>query len=155
MNPDIFLNTERKENDSERKAQLQFEKEHREFLKRFGYSAITSQSDTETILYTQQRADNLRAVQEFTISELKKLGTVIESCPTSNLLIAGLGTAADHPLRRFTERGLRTVIGSDDPGILKTSLKKEFSIIQKWDGITPEITWKLKKEAASLVKNIL
>jgi hypothetical protein len=52
--------------------------------------------------------------------------TAIESCPTSNVRLAGLGDLNRHPLWRWKEEGLEVVIGSDDPIIFGMTISDEF-----------------------------
>lgn len=59
---------------------------------------------------------------QYTIQKLKH-SAIIESCPTSNIAIAGFS-----PLPFFEKHQLTVCLGADDPGILNTSLEKEFQI---------------------------
>lgn len=85
--------------------------------------------------YTENRIRNLMAFQNFATGRLRECGAVIEICPTSNIRIAGLGKYENHPLPDYIDRGLHIVIGSDDPGILNTSLQEEINLARE---MTPD-----------------
>jgi aminodeoxyfutalosine deaminase len=61
--------------------------------------------------------------------------TVLENCPTSNLLTGALAkqtgkvqaSLEDHPLRKFLESGLAVTLSTDDPGMFHTDLMAEYS----------------------------
>lgn len=98
----------------------------------------SSQEDLIHIEMNQEEVKNTQILQEHLarlISELNQNrpgGICIESCPTSNLMIAGIKS---HPLSRMLESGIPVVIGADDPGVLDTTLEREFEIIAEWPGI--------------------
>ena len=52
----------------------------------------------------------------------------IELCPSSNRQIVGYGKANDevYPLKEYMKRGLRVTVNTDNQGISRTSLSKEF-----------------------------
>ena len=50
--------------------------------------------------------------------------SVCEVCPTSNARIVG-GAGFMHPLPGLLSHGINVIIGSDDPGILGTTLPQE------------------------------
>lgn len=62
-------------------------------------------------------------------------GIVLENCITSNLCTGALAkqlgkpkaALADHPLRRFLNRGLRVALSTDDPAMFHTDLLAEYS----------------------------
>ena len=87
------------------------------------YGVPTSMSISRP--YSSQRLEDVRCRQNSVLKRLTELGTVIESCPTSNLRIASLPDAAAHPLGRFLQAGLQVVIGADDPGVFDVTLESE------------------------------
>ena len=156
--PEFYAGGTRREILSERRDQIEFELLHQVGLERAGIEidsdalhkereAIIAREQTGAeddgepatveITYDPRRVERLRRFQNWAMNEVRGTGAVIESCPTSNLRIAGLGRAEFHPLRRFLDAGLPVVIGADDPGILDTSLDREFELIREWR-ITPD-----------------
>lgn len=86
-------------------------------LKQISYS-----KDIITIKYSQQELKLHLDFIHYVISKLK-FSAIIETCPTSNLMIAGYS-----PLSFFVKNKLTICIGADDPQILDTSLEKEFEL---------------------------
>lgn len=68
----------------------------------------------------------LETLRSKMISELKKRNIVIESCPTSNMVITW--QLGEHPLECFLKEGLRVVIGTDDPMVLNTDILSELAL---------------------------
>ncbi len=50
----------------------------------------------------------------------------LEMCPTSNVCTNVVPRLAQHPLRRYIERGLAVTINSDDPAMFGTSITNEY-----------------------------
>lgn len=122
---------------SERLAQLEYDLRHRQELEDCGVEvdpgaleqereALQRRPPAEPVRrpYTPQRLEEIRRRQVFVLGHLARLGTVIESCPTSNLRIGGV-PAAHHPLRRFLRSEVEVAIGADDPGIFDSPLAAE------------------------------
>jgi hypothetical protein len=56
-------------------------------------------------------------------------GTVVEACPTSNLVVGGLGKYENHPLFSFcpiSQPSVRVTLNTDDPGLLGVTLEEEY-----------------------------
>jgi len=151
-----FLGKRRREIVSERIDQIEFEIREKDSLKEAGYmpdhsalekekTELAGKEGTVEIFYDENRVRSLELFQNWAMEQLKKTSAVIESCPSSNLRIGGLDEN-HHPLRRFVNHGLKVVIGSDDPGILNTSLENEFRLIRAWGFSETEIQ-RLKKTA--------
>jgi adenosine deaminase len=62
---------------------------------------------------------------------LRELGTVLEICPTSNLLTRALPDedAVRHTIRRFVESGVAFTIATDGPEMMRTHLRDEFELL--------------------------
>lgn len=75
------------------------------------------------------------------IDELVRRGTVLEICPTSNIMLipAYGGDYARHPLRRLYEAGVKVTINSDDPGLFGSActIGGEYRIAAEKFGFTP------------------
>jgi len=144
IDPQLFRDTERTEPATERLDQLRFEMAHIEELIHFGYpitkTALEAEIDSVARMapdalcsfrYDEKKIEAVRAFQNWGIARLKRTQCVIESCPTSNLMITGIPTMQSHPLFRFHAEGLPVVIGTDDPGIFRTSIDEEFEKLRK------------------------
>lgn len=143
---DHFKNTKRKESSYERKKMLNFLQSNLSELHKSGFDmssdelknllhATLKQSQTIEIYYDDRQIKNLESIQNWAMQKIKQSGVVIETCPTSNLYIGNL-KPEHHPLKRFLDANLNIIIGSDDGGILKTDIKKEFQKINTWKNIT-------------------
>jgi adenosine deaminase len=62
---------------------------------------------------------------------LRDLGTVLEICPTSNLLTKALPdeAAVRETFRRFVEAGVAFTIATDGPEMMRTHLRDEFELL--------------------------
>jgi hypothetical protein len=123
---------------SERLDQLAYDLKHAAGLRRFGVivdedaihaeqRALAGHALTEKISrpYDTTRLDQIKRRQDYVLSELTRMGTVIETCPTSNLRIGGVPTPADHPVHRFLASDVNLIIAADDPGIFDVTLADE------------------------------
>jgi hypothetical protein len=86
-------------------------------------------------VYTDDIIANLTQLQEILMDKFPQ-DVAIEVCPTSNLRIGGLGSMAEHPVRRFYKHGLKVLVGSDDPGMFDTSLTQEHKLLDKVNGLS-------------------
>ena len=85
--------------------------------------------------YSPQRLAEIRRRQTFVLDRLAALGTVIESCPTSNLRIGKVPDPALHPLHHFLKTRVNLVIGADDPGIFASPLAAEIDWVLAHTGL--------------------
>jgi adenosine deaminase len=62
---------------------------------------------------------------------LRDLGTVLEICPTSNLLTGALASedALRETMRRFVDHGVAFTIATDGPEMMRTHLRDEFELL--------------------------
>ncbi len=166
--PHLFLGKTRGEIVSERLAQVQFELEHRAALNGAGYSVdapalqlekeelnMMPPGHTLPVVYDDTRCGRLDAFQQWAMDEVRRTGAVIESCPTSNLRIANLQKADNHPLRRFLEADLSVALGGDDPGILDTTLAKEYEIVSEWSDVGSDEIKRMQETAVKSTSEIL
>ncbi len=75
--------------------------------------------------YSPDRVAQIRHRQDFALSALEQLGTVIEICPTSNRVLGGVTDSAQHSMHRLLASGVDVVVGADDPGIFDSTLADE------------------------------
>ncbi len=55
---------------------------------------------------------------------------VVESCVTSNMVVAGVPDAIRHPVREFVADGIRVCLATDDPGIFATDARREYQVAE-------------------------
>jgi len=94
------------------------------------------------------------AFRFYVLSHLAKKGVVIETCPTSNYLIGGLPNRSAHPVKVFFESGVPITIGTDDPGLLDTSMEREFEWAEKAGSSKIDLE-KIKKDSFSYRSGLL
>ena len=75
--------------------------------------------------YTPQRLTDIGKRQTFVLNQLAQLGTVIETCPTSNLRIGGVPDVAHHPIHKLLASNVNLCICTDDPGTFDITLASE------------------------------
>lgn len=123
---------------SERLAQIEYDVVHRDALTAYGIPIRTDAlereweqlqhrlpGDTVTRPYSPERFHEVRRRQAYALDCLTQLGTVIETCPTSNLRVGGVPSPEHHPMHRFLRSGVNLAIGADDPGIFNSPLAEE------------------------------
>jgi adenosine deaminase len=73
----------------------------------------------------------LAAQDEGTMQLLREAGTVLEICPTSNLLTGALAgeDALRETLRTFLDRGVAFTIATDGPEMMRTHLRDELELL--------------------------
>ncbi len=54
----------------------------------------------------------------------------IETCPSSNLILGGVHSMQEHPVRKFVRSGVNLMIGSDDPGIFAADWYDQVRLIE-------------------------
>jgi adenosine deaminase len=62
------------------------------------------------------------------VEELAERGTVLEVCPTSNVVLGIYPRYEEHPLPRLLEAGVRVTLGSDDPPYFGASIGGEYAV---------------------------
>jgi adenosine deaminase len=68
------------------------------------------------------------------VEELAERGTVLEVCPTSNVVLGIYPTYEQHPLPRLMEAGVRVTLGSDDPPYFGASIGGEYALCRRHYG---------------------
>lgn len=158
---EFFRGTTRYEIAAERRDQLAFELDRRAELSACGYEVDADACSRELVElrdaddrapvathYDAGRLERLRVFQDWCMEQVRASGAIVESCPTSNLRIAGLGAPEFHPLPRFLRAGLAVTLGADDPGILKTDLRKEYELAASWPGVSGADVERMQATAA-------
>jgi adenosine deaminase len=62
------------------------------------------------------------------VEELAERGTVLECCPTSNVVLGIYPSYEEHPLPELVAAGVRVTLGSDDPPYFGASIGGEYAI---------------------------
>jgi adenosine deaminase len=62
------------------------------------------------------------------VEELAELGTVLEVCPTSNVVLGIYPTYEEHPLPRLRDAGVQVTLGSDDPPYFGATIGGEYGL---------------------------
>jgi len=78
----------------------------------------------------------VRAVEDpALVAELAERGTVLEVCPTSNVVLGVYPSYAEHPFGRLREAGVALTLGSDDPPYFDASLAGEYAVARDAFGL--------------------
>jgi len=81
---------------------------------------------------------------------------VVESCPTSNVLIGGLSGYESHPIYSLVSEGVTCTINTDDPGVFHSTIYDEYAHVlagaTRWVGesLTDRLEWLDRIRANSL-----
>lgn len=86
--------------------------------------------------------------EEAVVTMLQESGITLEMCPTSNRQTHALSDMSQYPLIPFLERGIRVTVNTDDMGIERTCLSKEFTYLEQKFGLTAEQKQNLLLNAA-------
>jgi adenosine deaminase len=62
------------------------------------------------------------------VEELAGLGTVLEVCPTRNVVLGIYPTYEEHPLPRLRDAGVQVTLGSDDPPYFGATIGGEYAL---------------------------
>lgn len=81
--------------------------------------------------YSEADLNNIRRLQDAVLKDLASKKAIIESCPTSNRLIAKIDQIEHHPILRFLNFSFQLVLSSDDPGIFANSILAEENYCRK------------------------
>ena len=145
----------------ERIDQIQFELTNYDRLKKIGVTEEKSvlQKELEslswknrnsimTITVDEKYCNEVKTLQSLGFSIIKEKGTVIETCPSSNLYIGMIPSMVEHPIHRFIDARLPLAISCDDPGIFDTNIQKEYALCQE-AGISKELLEKINQQSFS------
>jgi adenosine deaminase len=69
------------------------------------------------------------------VRELAERGTVLEVCPTSNVVLGAYPDYAAHPFPVLREAGVRVTLGSDDPPYWEATVGGEYAIASREWGL--------------------
>jgi adenosine deaminase len=69
------------------------------------------------------------------VSELAERGTVLEVCPTSNVVLKAYPDYGAHPFPRLRDAGVRVTLGSDDPPYWGATIGGEYAVARREWGL--------------------
>ncbi|HET8821888.1 MAG TPA: hypothetical protein VFM57_10105, partial [Thermoleophilaceae bacterium] len=72
------------------------------------------------------------------VEELARRGTVLECCPSSNVVLGIYSSYERHPLPRLMAAGVRVTLGSDDPPYFGASIGGEYGVCREHFGLDDE-----------------
>ena len=74
-------------------------------------------------------AHGVRAIEDVDlVYELEARGTVLECCPTGNVVLGVYASYEEHPLPRLYAAGVRVTLGSDDPPYFGATIEGEYEV---------------------------
>jgi adenosine deaminase len=77
-------------------------------------------------------AHGVRAIEDpDLVYELEARGTVLECCPTSNVVLGVFPSYEEHPLPQLRAAGVRVTLGSDDPPYFGASIEGEYDVCSR------------------------
>jgi adenosine deaminase len=72
------------------------------------------------------------------VAEIAARGIVLNTCPTSNVVLGVFPSFEEHPLPRLREAGVRFTLGSDDPPYFGASVGGEYDVCADRFGFTDD-----------------
>ena len=81
------------------------------------------------------------------VEELAERGTVLEVCPTSNVVLGIYPTYGEHPLPKLREAGVHVTLGSDDPPYFGASIGGEYELCAEHYGFDDEALTSITRTA--------
>jgi adenosine deaminase len=69
------------------------------------------------------------------VRELAERGTVLEVCPTSNIVLGAYPDYAAHPFPVLRDAGVRVTLGSDDPPYWEATVGGEYAVARREWGL--------------------
>jgi adenosine deaminase/aminodeoxyfutalosine deaminase len=79
----------------------------------------------------------IRAIDDpVLVAHLRDHQIPLEICITSNVMTGAVSSLSEHPVRRLFDAGVPITLNTDDPGIFRTTLAREFEIARTHFGFT-------------------
>ena len=79
------------------------------------------------LLHADRLRHGIRAIEDpLLVRELAARGTVLDVCPTSNVLVGTVASLAEHPLPHLVSAGVACSLSTDDPAMFDTDLTQEY-----------------------------
>lgn len=98
------------------------------------------ESVKEAIKFGAKRIGHgVRAYEDPEVVKLiKEKGIYLEMCPTSNVQTCAISNMKEYPFMDFLNEGINVTLNTDDMGIERTTLPKEFEYMKNKFGLTDE-----------------
>lgn len=162
---DKFKNSTKLESIQEYRESMQYIKNHYEEIQEFGelssFSFFQRESEKKQnsngdigVVYSEEFIRNLSTFRKYVVQRLIENGTVVESCPTSNLRIGMIDDVSQLPIVNFSKTNLKLTIGADDPGIFSTDIPTEYKICSE-GGVKEETLANIRKHSIQMVSEKL
>lgn len=91
--------------------------------------------DAVELLGADRIDHGIRAIEDpAVVALLAERGIPLGICPTSNVTLKVVPTLAEHPIDRLRRAGVPVSINTDDPGLLGTTLPREYAICREQFG---------------------
>jgi adenosine deaminase len=85
-------------------------------------------------------AHGFRAAEEKSVvTQLVRLGTPLDICPTSNMATRALTPGERHPVLELFRAGVRVSLSTDDPGLFRSTLRTEFLAVARLGATAREL----------------
>jgi adenosine deaminase len=90
-------------------------------------------------LHAERIGHGTRAAEDPALLDYLAAHTIpLEMCPLSNVRTGVAPSLADHPVRRYFERGILVTINTDDPKMFGNTLAEEFALLEQTLGFSRE-----------------
>ena len=81
------------------------------------------------------------------VATIRENGVQLDTAPTSNAQTKAVRRLQEHPLRRFSEQGIKVTISTDSRTVSHITLSQEFQNAVSVLGCSPELVWAMNLQA--------
>jgi adenosine deaminase len=98
------------------------------------------ESVREAMTLPVTRVDHgVRAIEDpLLVREIAERGIVLDTCPTSNVVLGVFGSFEEHPLPLLRAEGVKVTLGSDDPPYFGATIAGEYEVCAEHMGMSDQ-----------------
>ncbi len=112
------------------------------------WGGAASVRDAIADLKVDRIGHGVQAIEDLAlVDDLAERGIPLEVCPGSNVFLGVFPKWDKHPIERLRERGVKVTVSTDDPPFFRTTMTREYEMLNKTFGWEDEIFAEVTKNA--------